>query len=202
MRLAIILFPLTFFAIQCKPLKMSNEPHFAIKTYKFNRSKYQIKDLIDSAISKNKNFFWQRGRTYGEMLLNLKVDRDTITFFLLFDGDDLEWVQNPDSVSLLLADIAFYQDYSSTELLFSPEIDTADKMQYEKLLDTFIIKPIKNITEESKAYIIKKISSKEIRPQKWIICKNEKINCDSVFIDDYIRDRFLGHYEIIPKDSL
>jgi hypothetical protein len=181
---------------------MSNEPHFAIKTYKFNRSKYQIKDLIDSAISKNKNFFWQRGRTYGEMLLNLKVDRDTITFFLLFDGDDLEWVQNPDSVSLLLADIAFYQDYSSTELLFSPEIDTADKMQYEKLLDTFIIKPIKNITEESKAYIIKKISSKEIRPQKWIICKNEKINCDSVFIDDYIRDRFLGHYEIIPKDSL
>ncbi len=199
----VTLFGLAFTTLQCRIPKITNDPHYAIKSYSFDKSKYQVKDLLDSLVLKSSIIFWQEGRSYGEMLLNIKDNADTITFYLLFDESDLQWVSKPDSVKLLLADIGRYKDWKAEEQPFFPKIDSVKELEYQKIFDSLIIKPLKARIASSDSYVFHKLSVGENLPAKWVICKN-RLNaiCDTVFIDSYIKGRFLGGYRIIPKDSL
>lgn len=188
---------------QCRIPKMSNNPRIAMGSYAFYKSKHQVKDLLDSLIYTKEIFFWQEGRSYLDLLLNLNTEHDTITYSLAFAEDDLEWVNKPDSTHLLLGAISKYQNRKDEVQILGPKMDSSKKKMYQNIFDSIIIKPLKIMTINASPYKYLKISVGESFPSKWLICKsNKESKCDTIYIDDNMKGRYFGRYQIIPKDSL
>jgi len=166
---------------------ISNKPHEPIELYKFSTSTFQLKDILDSIVSTNPDWYYDSTDYFRQLNLNVIYGRDTIAYLLHYSGDHLDWATRPDSAYLALD--AFDRLQPKNTLDESKVLTTKQKQQYLEKFKSSVIKLLDSLSKSKPRYVIKPIDN-DIKNSRWIICKGLKYKCDTfkMIIDkgDYI----------------
>lgn len=130
-------------ALACKIPKMTNAPAIPESYYTFNKSSTQVLTVLDSVLSNNQVFFKDESDEPEHLFLNLKNDRDTITFVIFLEKEESQEIDMNESSTFFVMTISRYVNIKSDESRLSPKIDSVQKKIYLDKLDRFIITPIR-----------------------------------------------------------
>ncbi|MCH8905001.1 MAG: hypothetical protein IIA45_13930 [Bacteroidetes bacterium] len=184
-------------------IKTSNNQDTPIEKYVFSNSKYQLKNFIDSIVFDNNKIFYadtnriSKEDRHQHLIINFDYGIDTISYKLYFAGNDLEWVNNPDSTVFVLNSLSKMRVNLN---IYDPRMHLDDNMKekYKTLFDSLFIDPLEELLLIQSPYEFEQLSSKDEYPLLWRICKDSsKIDCEQVKIE-----RKYGTYIITERRQL
>jgi len=184
--------PFIFLLLSSCDFSISNKLQEPIEWYSFGTSTFQLKDLLDSMVFSNRNFFYDSTDYFKQKELNFIYNRDTIKYFLHFSGDHLDWATKPDSSYLALDKFDRRQPentFDENKTLNAQEIG-----QYHQKFKQAVINLLDSLIKREPRYIIKSLTDEPTESSRWIICKPRISSCDT-----FIMKREKGYY--ILSDS-